>query len=164
MNWLGELIQRDMDSGDTVLDLGCGIMQVTKGLVCKSILGVDIFRSYLEELKYEYQTLLLSVTQTAVFLDESYDVVVCTDVVEHLEKENALTLLKECTRICRKVAIVYTPIIFRHNQQPEGGAWGLGENPYQLHKCIVSREELESVGYEVTAYPEYNCHLAIYHK
>lgn len=164
MNWLGELIQRNVDPSDTVLDLGCGIMQATKGLACKSILGVDIFRRYLEELKHEYQTLLLSVTNTSVFLDDAYDVVLCTDVVEHLEKEAALILLNECIRICRRVAVVYTPIIFRHNQQPEGGAWGLGENLHQLHKCILTKEELECSGYEVAVYLEHNCHLAMYRK
>jgi len=127
------------------------------------MLGVDIFVNYLEEIKYQYPTIHLSVTETAVFLDDSYDIVICTDVVEHLEREAALKLLYECTRVCRRTAIVYTPITFRNNQQPDGGAWGLGDNDYQLHRCIVTKEELERAGYKVTT-PAINCHLAVYNK
>lgn len=164
MNWLGEIIQKNVDPSDTVLDLGCGIMQATNGLVCKSILGVDLFARYLEELKYEYQTLQLSVTETIAFLDKSYDVVICTDVIEHLDKQDALNTIKECIRICRRTAIVYTPRVFQENYQPEGGAWGLGENIYQSHKCVVTKEELEEVGYKVTipVVEHIKCNLAIY--
>ena len=154
-----------MEYGDTVLDLGCGIMGATKGLVCKSILGVDLFSRYLEELKYDYQTLQLSVTETVAFLDKSYDVVTCIDVVEHLDKDDALTVIKECIRICRRTAIVYTPRVFQENYQPEGGAWGLGENTYQLHKCIITKEELEEAGYKVIipiSDDPIKCNFAIY--
>jgi 2-polyprenyl-3-methyl-5-hydroxy-6-metoxy-1,4-benzoquinol methylase len=165
MNWLGEIIQKNVEPNDTVLDLGCGIMQATKGLVCKSILGVDLFARYLEELKYEYQTIQLSVTETCAFLDKSYDIVLCTDVVEHLEKNDALKVIDECIRICRKTAIVYTPRVFQENYQPNDGAWGLGENVYQLHRCVITKEELETAGYKVTipaVAEQIKCNLAIY--
>lgn len=155
MNWLGEIVQSLVTDNDTVLDLGCGIMQATIDLQCKSIVGVDIFPRYLEEIKHLHSTMHLSVTESCVFLDQSYDVVTCLDVLEHLEKSEALQTVRECKRICRKAAILYTPQVFRANYQSPGGAWGLGDNIYQLHRCILLREELESEGYKVSV-PELN--------
>ena len=165
MNWLGEVIQKNVESSDTVLDLGCGIMQATEGLVCKSVLGVDIFARYLEEIKYTHPTVQLSVEETGAFLDNSFDVVLCIDVLEHLEKDVAVIVLQECIRICRRTSIVYTPRVFQDNPQPKEGAWGLGDNIYQSHKCCLSKEELEATGYMVTI-PKSNdkikCNLGIY--
>jgi len=72
LNWLGEIIQNYVDKSDTVLDLGCGIMQATTDVIekhpslsfrqklkgkmaipsilnCKMIVGVDIWKEYLEK-------------------------------------------------------------------------------------------------------------------
>lgn len=167
MNWLGEIVQKIVTDKDTVLDLGCGIMQATIGLQCKSIIGVDIFPRYLEKIKHLHPTIHLSVTESCVFLDQSFDVVICLDVLEHLEKSEAMQTVRECKRICRKASILYTPQVFRPNYQAPGGAWGLGDNIYQLHKCILLRHELESEEYKVTV-PEFNnpngCMLAVYER
>lgn len=150
MNWLGELIQTEITEKDTVLDLGCGIMIGYDELKYKSILGVDIWAKYLDNIKHKKNTVMLGMTDTHRFMDDSYDVVICLDVVEHLDYDLALKVLDECKRICRKKAIVFTPIEFKPNHQNEGGAWNLGDNVFQNHLCVVSKNDMQLRGYNVT--------------
>jgi len=156
MNWFGKIIQNYIDPTDTVLDLGCGIMQATTdilgepgNLCCKVILGVDVFQKYLDHIKYRYPTLLMDLKNTAVFLDKSYDVVLCIDVLEHLEKMEAILLISEMERIARKLVIIYTPKDFVLNDDHVKEAWGFVNNPFQIHKSNISQEEFLGMGFKV---------------
>lgn len=154
MNWLGEIVQNYVGPEDTLLDLGCGIMGATAGISAKSVLGVDIFPTYLTHIRTRYPTVILGMEETGRFVDQSYDVVICLDVVEHLEKELAIRVLGECPRICRKSALIFTPKVLHDNEQPEGGAWGMGENEYQKHRCLITADELTANGYSVVEHGE----------
>src|SRR3990167_11074146 len=100
MNWLGELISKEITYDDSILDLGCGIMSATDELEHK-ILGVDIWDRYLNHIKDKFPTVKISMEETYRFMDKSYDVVLCLDVLEHLEYELALKIIDECKRIAR---------------------------------------------------------------
>lgn len=149
-NWLGELIQKEITMNDTVLDLGCGIMSATDEIKAKSILGVDIWDKYLNHIKDKFQTVKLSMGETDRFMDKSYDVVLCLDVLEHLPLFTALKVLDECKRIARKKVIIYTPSIHKDNSPAEKDAWGLGECKYQEHICVISKDDLISRGYIIS--------------
>lgn len=150
MNWLGLQVQEHIANSDTVLDLGCGIMQASDDMVSKFILGVDIWDKYLDNIKHLHPTIRVSMEETDRFMDNSYDVVICLDVVEHLEKELALKVINECKRICRKKAIIYTPSEFKDNLQAVPDAWGLGENPHQEHLCVLNHDDFVSRGYRTS--------------
>ena len=150
MNWLGKLVQRNIQSDDSILDLGSGIMQATDELNAKHILGVDIFDNYLNHIKHKFLTVKLNMNETDRFMDDSYDIVLCLDVIEHLEKQLALHIISECKRICRKRAIIYTPHKFDDNKKAVPNSWGLGENPLQEHLCHIYLKDLESEGYSVS--------------
>ena len=147
MNWLGKLVQRRLQSDDTVLDLGCGIQQANDRIRAKSILGVDIWNVYLDKIKDNIQTVKLSMAELDRFMDKSYDVVICLDVVEHLEKELALKVIDECKRIARKKAIIYTPSEFKDNMDAVDNAWDLGYNEHQKHLCVLNIDDFNSRGY-----------------
>lgn len=163
MNWLGQTVQKEINLDDTVLDLGCGIMQATDGLQAKSILGVDVFPAYLEAIKDRYQTILLSLGETWRFMDDSFDVVICLDVIEHLPKDLALKILSECRRICRKKAIIFTPSEFNDNAQAIQNSWNLGYNEHQKHLCQITRVEFRQNGYHVIKTDD-NSFLGVYTK
>ena len=150
MNWLGKLVQRKINHDDTVLDLGCGIQQANDRIRAKSILGVDIWDVYLDKIKNNIQTVRISMSELDRFMDKSYDVVICLDVVEHLEKELALNVIDECKRICRKRAVIYTPSEFKDNMSAVNNAWDLGENPHQEHKCLLNTADFTTKGYETS--------------
>lgn len=147
MNWLGEIVQERIGPDDTVLDLGCGIMQASDDMRAKIILGVDIWEKYLDHIKNVHPTMRVSMSELDRFMDKSYDVVICLDVVEHLEKDLALKVIDECKRICRKRAIIYTPSEFKDNMGSVQNAWDLGENPHQRHLCVLNNNDFESRGY-----------------
>lgn len=86
MNWFGDFVQTQIDPENTVLDLGCGIMQATLDVLpaypktklqCKRLLGVDVYQPYLDFLKAKgIETLRHDLTQLPLPLkDKSFDVV-----------------------------------------------------------------------------------------
>jgi 2-polyprenyl-3-methyl-5-hydroxy-6-metoxy-1,4-benzoquinol methylase len=135
MNWLGKLIQEEIVRDDTVLDIGCGIMQATTDILhkkfggrgnkgrlrCKEITGTDIHQPYLAEINRYYpeiRTLKLSVEDTCKSTSSGeYDVVLCLDVLEHLEENVIPVAIENMQRIARKKVIVYTPSNFKTNEE-----------------------------------------------
>ena len=150
MNWLGGLVQKLVTESDTVLDLGCGIMTAIDGLKYKSYLGVDVWMPYLEHIKHKQNVLQMDVTENLEqFLDDSYDVVLCLDLLEHLELKQADYVLSHLNRICRKKSIIFTPSKFDTNIEATKNAWDLGECSFQTHKCLIPRELLYKKQYSI---------------
>jgi len=143
-------IQEEIMAIDTVLDFGCGIMTQSKDLNCKTMVGVDIWGQYLDALKNKFTVLKvnLSKEQLDIFVDNSFDVVLLLDIVEHFDKSIAINLIKQAERIARKKVIIYTPSGFLKQEKSPNSTWG-ANNPYQKHRCGFKAEELESMGYEV---------------
>ena len=166
MNWLGHLIQKEINKNDTVLDLGCGIYQATSdsltkekfrdaNLKCKSVLGCEIVEKYIQRACKYYPTIRFDVTNLdsyKMFADNSFDVVICLDVLEHIDFQIVEKIIGEMKRIARKKAIIYTPSKFVMNEDNVGNAWGMGENPLQIHQSFVSPKYLNSVGF-MTCFP-----------
>lgn len=155
MNWLGKKVSKYIEKNDLVLDLGCGIMQATTGIYdkgkfpkCKTILGVELIPRYLDRVKYHYPTINTEVQNTHIFLPNSYDVVICLDVLEHLKISDAENLLDEMKRIARKYVIIYTPKEFEKNDENTGNAWDMGENDLQEHQCLMDVLTLDRHGFK----------------
>lgn len=68
--------------------------------------------------------------------DKSIDSVYLIDVIEHLNKEDGIRLLKMTERVVRNQIILFTPLGFVKQEVSEDGkdAWGLGGAEYQEHK------------------------------
>ena len=127
MNWLGDFVQTQLAPEDEVLDLGCGIMQATLDVIpaypktrlrCKRLLGVDIHQPSLDFLKERgIETLQHDLTELPLPLpDKSFDVVIFTDLFEHLRLYQAEDLVNEAQRLARKKIICSTPKEFRRNE------------------------------------------------
>jgi len=169
MNEIGEAVQKEVSKNDAILDLGCGIMQefLTKStrrnlikryyqnrkLKCKSILCVDSFENYLNKLKDQYPTIRQDIRITDNFMDSSFDIVICIDVLEHLDLNEAIKVMTEMIRISRKKAIIYTPSNFESNETATRNVWELGDNPLQMHKCVLKPETIASLGFKIS-HPE----------
>lgn len=68
-----------------------------------------------------------------------YDVIVSTECIEHMDKENALSFLDEVKLIAKNI-IIATPISFEEQKAYDG-------NDYQRHKCVISEAEFVERGY-----------------
>jgi len=89
-------------SGKKVLDVGCGagilLSQLKEnGNTCT---GVEISEVAVEIVKKKGMECVLAQVPPLPFEDEEFDVVVATEMFEHVEKERML--LRECVRVCKK--------------------------------------------------------------
>ena len=129
MNWIGRLIQCEVSKNDTVLELGCGIMQTTMDtcsfypptkLRCKKYVGVDGFQEYVDFLNKRGDVEVIKWDLTVLplpFADKSFDVVLLIDVLEHMPSMNgADALCVEAIRIARKKVFAFTPAFFCDNK------------------------------------------------
>jgi hypothetical protein len=137
-------------------------------LRCKKITGTDIHPAYLAELNRYYkdiETIILSVEDTCKTMhSDGYDVVICLDVLEHLDPNSIPMVIDNMQRIARKKAIVYTPSSFKTNEEHAENAWNMGANKYQLHQSLVDPIFLQKKGFAITYPPPDKNTLAIYTK
>jgi len=165
MNWVGDFIQENIEETDTVLDLGCGIMQATLDIVasypktrlkCKRLFGVDIHQPYLDFLNtLGIETLRWDLRDIPLPFDsKSFDVVLLTDILEHLSNMNDVNkLIEESIRIARKQVIALTPKEFTNNIDAIHNPYPYDQfdevNEFQQHHLLIKRKHLEKHGFKV---------------
>lgn len=164
MNWAGDYIQKNIDETDTILDLGCGVMQSTLNIVksypdtrlkCKRLVGVDIHQPYLDFLsELEIENLKWDLRDVPLpFENKSFDIILFLDVWEHLPKiENVDNLIKEAERIARKKIFYVTPSVFFENilDFPNPYPYDIFEdNKFQRHKILLDKKYLKGNGFRV---------------
>ena len=134
----------------TVLDIGCGngepMSFINRHNQFKAV-GVDVFKSYLDKCleRNIYNELLLCDIRALPLRDKSIDTILCLDVLEHLEKEEALLLITAMEKVAIKQVILATPL--HHYQQS-----AYDNNLYQEHKYIWHAAELKELGYKVITF------------
>jgi ubiquinone/menaquinone biosynthesis C-methylase UbiE len=131
----------------TVLDVGCG-----KGEPMRFInrrwryhtMGVDIFEPYLEECRRQgiHNEYFQCDVRRLPFEDNSFDVVICLEVLEHLEAEEGRAMLADLARIARKQVIISTPVGHYEQTSFDG-------NEHQEHKYVWQPAELKKLGFRV---------------
>lgn len=102
---------------DSIVDIGCGnasqLSQYFKG--GKSIVGIDIDPKTVKEAKsmYKYIDFLCADARCIPFQDETFDLVIATEVIEHFEEGRPF--VAEAFRICRKggTMVLSTPNYLR---------------------------------------------------
>lgn len=74
--------------------------------------------------------------------EDSYDVVVCLDLIEHLSKESGYKLLYEIDRICQFTSVIYTP---------NGFVWQppSANNEFNAHISSWLPKELKKLGWHI---------------
>jgi len=71
----------------------------------------------------------------SLFPPKSVDSVFLLDVIEHLEKEEAIHLLKLTEEIARIQIAIFTPLGFMPQKHPDGkDAWGFDGGLWQEHR------------------------------
>ena len=108
--------------------------------------GIDIFAPSLEKSKKkkihnEYYKINYSQAEE-IFKENSFDCVLASDFIEHLEKEDGYKLLEIMERLAKKKVIIFTPNGFLPTGEYEG-------NPWQVHKSGWTVEEMRKKGYNV---------------
>lgn len=132
----------------SVLDAACGLSLKSKYIPAQIRVGVDIHEKYFDHIEADvpYVVMKHDIRKLEeIFMPKSFDIVIALDVVEHLEKEESLDLLRQCEKIARKAVIIETP----KGYVPQNmDIQGHGADEWQTHRCGWEVEEFESLGYK----------------
>ena len=131
----------------TLLDIGCGNDSLVKQLPKEVYrVGVDAFepsltKSRSKQIHDEY--VLADIQKIrGLFPPKSFDVVLASDVIEHLTKTEGEQLLLDMERLARHKVIVFTPNGFLSQGEFEN-------NQHQLHKSGWEENDFKKRGYEI---------------
>ena len=128
------LLAQELSRGcASLLDVGCGnnspVRRLTSAIPQRT--GVDAFAPALaESLRLGIHTDGRQVDVLDIgshFAPRSYDCVLASDVIEHLEKEEGMRLIEAMERIARRKVVIFTPNGFLP-QAP------YADNPWQAHR------------------------------
>ena len=133
----------------SVLDVGCGrgmlgcLLRIYREP--ERLVAIDAYKPYLEFVKKmgAYDTVLdLDLSEAKLpFKDKEFDIVLCLEVIEHLQKEVGLKLLGELERVGRRV-VISTPGVFFPQPRYDG-------NVQQSHISFYGVRDFEVRGYSV---------------
>lgn len=135
----------------TILDLGCGegkLMEMIRARIkIRKAVGVDLFKPDLMDAKKRgtHEKLILKDIRKVNFPDKSFDVVLCSHVVEHLPKSQALKLIANMERMAKKQVVIASPIGEMYHP-------AVGGNIHQIHLSAFTPEEFKDKGYKVLKY------------
>ncbi|MBI2482143.1 MAG: class I SAM-dependent methyltransferase [Candidatus Vogelbacteria bacterium] len=136
-------VKKKIITTDIVLDIGCGInpeqMIIPAVHIC-----YEPFQEYIDylqnKIRGQFDRVYLVLKGTwkdaiETFPDKSVDTVFLIDVIEHLDKEEALDLLKQMEKIARVQIIIFTPLGFMPQHHSDGkDAWGMNGGSWQEHR------------------------------
>lgn len=148
LNTIGRSFDKQAQS---ILDVGCGNgwgMPFINKQKRSYTVGMDIFEPYLTYAKKQltHDDYVLCDIHRLPVKRKSFDIVMCLEVLEHLEKEEGRRLLEEMEAIAKRQVIISLPV-GRFPQYPE-----VGDDPYQEHKSSWQPGELRSYGYKIRGY------------
>lgn len=133
----------------SILDVACGLSFKSKFIPAQIRVGVDIFDEYFKHIESDvpYVVIKYDVRKLdEIFTPKSFDLVIALDIIEHIEKDEALSMIAQCEKIARKAVILETP----KGYVPQNiDIQGHGGHTYQTHRCGWEPEELEKMGYSV---------------
>jgi len=132
-----------LKDSERILDLGCSTGRVIS-LSPERIEGVDIDKKALEIAKSKgYNVKYADIKKKLPFKNSSFDVVYCSQVIEHLEKP--LNLMKEINRILKKdgKAVLVTPDYLIASKNKKINFW----DDYS-HKTPFTRKSLKRLAYD----------------
>ncbi len=138
---------------DSVLDVACGLSLKSKFIPARIRVGVDLHEPYLQAIEAEvpYVVIKHDVRDLeSIFLPKSFDLVIACDIVEHLTKPDALSMIAQCERIARKAVIIETPEGFIPQNLD---ILGFGAHDLQTHRSAWEVTELKGLGYSVFTRP-----------
>lgn len=149
-NYTKELAKALSDC-QSVLDLGCGSnspIKIVKKLYPNNFfsVGIDIHGPSLTQSKKQkihdryYQMNVMDIDKH--FGNKSFDCVLASDILEHLDKSDGFKLIKLMEKIASKKIIILTPNGFLAQKDAYG-------NPWQTHRSGYQTAEMKNLGFEV---------------
>lgn len=147
------LLRQSLGDPRTILDLGCGdgrLMELLADGKKWKITGVDLFLKNVKtatrrnRFSEVFKDDIVKFVKKQIRNKKKYDVVFCSQVIEHINHKRGEELLSSIELIARQRIIVGTPREFM--EQP---ANYLGDNPHQVHISGWIEDDFRKRGYKV---------------
>jgi hypothetical protein len=137
----------------SVLDIGTGLMHSLRDSPCKTRIGLDAHRPYLEHrlvrdaVPIHADALRIS----ELFVPQAVDLVTMLDVIEHFDEDAARELVRQVESVASRRVIIATP----RGEFPQAGfdSFGLGGEELQQHRSAWDVDDLRALGYRVAILP-----------
>lgn len=107
------LIKKYSNDGDIILDVGVGLGRVLSHFPTLKRFGNDISVGYLEEARVKGIDVCFSLIEDMPYKNNIFDIVVCTDVLEHAIDLNLA--IKKILGVLRKGGIIIVRVPYREN-------------------------------------------------
>lgn len=144
------LLCKELEGMNSVLDVGCGrcsILYRVKEIIKKRgyWVGLDFYEPYIIESRnlFIHDHYVLGDARNLPFPSKSFDCVVASEIIEHLEKQDGLKMLQEMERVARQKIILTTP----------NGFWptyaGPKDNPKEKHISGWRKNDFQKYGFKV---------------
>jgi len=139
-----QYLRREIRPDDRVLDLGCGYNSPLQFCQTSYTTGVDNFAPYLEESEKKglHSEYVKADLREVEFPPSSYDIVMASEVLEHLSKEDGYKLIAKMEQWARKKVILTTP----NNFIPQDV---FDDNPLQEHLSGWQAMDFKKIGFKV---------------
>ncbi|HLP36105.1 class I SAM-dependent methyltransferase [Lacibacter sp.] len=156
-NQLEAQAAKKINNVNMVLDVGCGIRPQT--FINPFVhICYDAHQQYLDVLqtkltrrktltgKLQYIFVNKTVDELiSNFPRKSVDTIFLLDVIEHLDKNQGLELMKAFNEIARHQIVIFTPLGFVPQEHPDGkDAWGLDGGKWQQHKSGWTPDDFDN--------------------
>ncbi len=134
----------------TILDIGCGdgsFMTIINKSGDYKATGIDLYKPYIQTARKtkRFERLIAADIRKIKFKEKSFDLVLSSQVVEHLEKNEAKILIRKIEKIAKKKIVIATT----NGYFPFDPIEGKDDNPFQVHKCGWTVSEFKRMGYKV---------------
>ena len=137
------VLKKELKDCQSVLDLGCGPdspLQYCKNI--KHSIGVEAFQPYLDESQKKgiHNEYIKKNIGEIEFEENSFDAVILMEVIEHMEENVGLEVLKKIEFWARKKVIISTPNGFFPQKIVD-------KNPMQVHLSGWDTKKMKSLGF-----------------
>ena len=141
-----------------ILDIGSGLGK--NGLFLKRfswltnieirMIGIDLWKPYVKKSATTgvYDELVVGDLRFLPFKSQSFDVILFSEVLEHLSKFEGYRSLNCLEKLLKKGSIIVLTLPQGYEPQEE-----LRNNPFERHRSVWQRRELRELGYTVTTTP-----------
>jgi len=149
---LVEYLRCTIQSGSSLLDLGCGPKLYSNALrdLCDPVLTVDAWSWVEPDIVANLET-----TALQEITDHIWDYVLMLDFIEHLNKQAGLELIEQVKAQTRRGIFLLTPMeeiwTDNHEHVDDPRLWSHG-NTYDLHKSLWRPEDFP--GWQSIALPK----------
>lgn len=147
-NHYARMLEKECSGYESLLDVGCGTDSPIKFFSrrLKHTVGVDGYPASIERSKdkgiHDEYVLMNVLDLPNKFSPKSFDCVIASDLVEHLQKEDGFKLIEMMEKIARKKLIIFTPNGFLEQREYDG-------NKFQVHLSGWGVDEMKELGYRV---------------